>query len=72
MTFTFNVGAGFAFYALSIGKIEGRRQRGQQRIRSLDGISDATHMFEQTPGDSKGQGNLLYCSSRCHKDSDTT
>ena len=26
---------------LILGKIEGRRRRGQQRIRSLDGISDS-------------------------------
>ena len=29
---------------LMLGKIEGRRRRGRQRIRWLDGISDSTHM----------------------------
>ena len=29
---------------LMLGKIEGRRRRGQQRIRSLDGITDSTDM----------------------------
>ena len=27
-----------------LGKIEGRRRRGQQRVRWLDGISDSIHM----------------------------
>ena len=29
---------------LMLGKIEGRRRRGQQRMRSLDGIMDSTDM----------------------------
>ena len=29
---------------LMLGKIEGRRRRGQQRVRWLDGISDSIHM----------------------------
>ena len=29
---------------LMLGKIEGRRRRGQQRMRCLDGITDATDM----------------------------
>ena len=29
---------------LMLGKIEGRRRRGQQRMRRLDGITDATDM----------------------------
>ena len=46
-----------------LGKIEGRRRRGQQRMRWLDGITDSMDMsFKQTPGDSKGQGGLLCCS----------
>ena len=28
------------------------------------------HEFEQTPGDSEGQGSLAYCSSWGHKESD--
>ena len=27
-----------------LGKIEGRRRRGQQRMRWLDGITDSMHM----------------------------
>ena len=30
------------------------------------------HKFEQTPGDSEGQGNLVCCSPWGHKESDTT
>ena len=29
---------------LMLGKIEGRRRRGQQRMRLLDGITDSTDM----------------------------
>ena len=44
---------------LMLGKIEGKRRRGQQRMRWLDGITDE---FEQAPGDSEGQGSLACCS----------
>ena len=30
------------------------------------------HDFEQTPGDSKGQGSLVCCNPWGHKESDTT
>ena len=30
------------------------------------------HEFEQTPGGNEGQGGLVCCSSRGHKESDTT
>ena len=30
------------------------------------------HEFEQTPGDSEGQGSLVYCSPRGFKELDTT
>ena len=46
---------------LILGKIEGRRRKGQQRMRWLDGIPDHClngHVFEQTPEDSEGQGSL--------------
>ena len=33
---------------LMLGKIEGRRRRGRQRVRWLDGITDS-HEFEQAP-----------------------
>ena len=38
---------------LILGKIEGRRRRGQQRMRWLASITDSGH--EQTPGDGEGQ-----------------
>ena len=30
------------------------------------------HEFEQTPGDSEGEGSLACCSPRAHKESDMT
>ena len=30
------------------------------------------HEFEQTPGNREGQGSLMCCSPRGHKESDTT
>ena len=57
---------------LMLGKIEGRRRRGQQRIRVgwhhwLNG-----HEFGWTPGVCDGQGGLACSSSWGHKESDTT
>ena len=46
-----------------LGKIEGRRRWGRQRMRWLDGITDPNgHEFEQTLGDGEGQGSLVCCS----------
>ena len=43
---------------LTLGKIEGRRRRGRQRMRWLDGITNSMgHEFEQTLGDSDGRGS---------------
>ena len=42
---------------LVLGKIEGRRTKGWQRMRRLDGITDSMDKFEQTPGESEGQGS---------------
>ena len=41
---------------LMLGKIEGRRRRGRQRMRWLDGYE-----FEQAPGVGNGQGSLACC-----------
>ena len=56
---------------LMLGKIEGRRRRGPQRMRWLDGITN-WHEFEQTLGDSEGQGNMACCSPWGRQESDTT
>ena len=55
----------------TLGKIEGRRRRGRQRTRWLDGITDSVE-FEQAPGDGAGQGSLACCSLWGHKESDMT
>ena len=47
---------------LMLGKIEGGRRRGRQRMRWLDGITNSMHMSEQTLGDGEGQGSLVCCS----------
>ena len=48
---------------LMLGKIEGRRRRGQQRMTWLDGITDSMDVeSEQTPGDSEEQESLVCCS----------
>ena len=52
---------------LMLGKTEGRRRRGQQRMRWLDG-----HESEWTLGVGDGQGGLVCCDSWGHKESDTT
>ena len=44
---------------LMLGKIEGRRRRGWQRMRCLE--------CKPTKGDSAGQGNLMCCSAWGHK-----
>ena len=51
---------------LILGKTEGKRSRGRQRMRWLDGKTDSTE-FEQTLGDSKGQGSPEYCSPWGHR-----
>ena len=54
---------------LMLGKIEGRRRRGWQRMRWLDGITEHLngHAFDQAPGDGEGQGSLVCCSPRVAK-----
>ena len=41
-------------------------------MRWLDGITDSMDEFEQTLGESEGQGSLACCSSWGHKKSDAT
>ena len=58
---------------LMLGKIEGRRRRGRQRMRWLDGITDLLDMsLNMTVGDGEGEGSLVCCGSQGHKESDTT
>ena len=53
-----------------VGKIEGRRATENEMAgwhHQLNG-----HEFEQTPGDTEGQGSLACCSPWGFKESDTT
>ena len=56
-----------------LGKIEGRRRRGRQRMwmvgwhHRLGG-----HEFEQAPGVGDGQGRLACCGPWDHKELDST
>ena len=56
---------------LMLGKIEGRRRSGQQRMRWLNGIIDSLE-FEQILRDSEGQRSLAGYSPWGCKESDTT
>ena len=56
---------------LILGKIEGRRRRGQQRMRWLDGIIDSMDMsLSKLQEMVKDKGSLACCSPRGHKESD--
>ena len=57
---------------LILGKIEGRRRRGWQSMRWLDGITDSMDMFKQVPEVVDEQGSLVCCSPRGRKELDTT
>ena len=58
--------------ALMLGEIEGRKRRGQQRMRLLGGITDLMDKSAQTQGDSEGQGSLPCCRTWGLNESDTT
>ena len=47
---------------LVLGKIEGRRRRGQQRVRWLDSITILMDMSLNKLGDGERQGSLACCS----------
>ena len=46
---------------LILGKIEGKWRRDWQRMKELGSITDSMDEFEQTLGDSEGQGSLVCC-----------
>ena len=53
---------------LMLGKIEGQRRRGQQRMKWLDSITNSKgREFEPTLEDSEGQGSLACSSPRGHR-----
>ena len=54
-----------------LGKIEGKRRRGQQRIRWLDSITDSMNM-NLSKLHSEGQGSLACCSPWGPKELDRT
>ena len=47
---------------LMLGKIEGMRRRGQQRMRWLDGFTNSSDMSLSNPEVGDGQGGLACCS----------
>ena len=56
-----------------LGKIEGRRRRGRQRVRWLDGLIDSIDMnLSKIPADTEEQGSLVCCSPWGHKELDMT
>ena len=52
---------------LMLGKTEGRRKRGQQKMRWLDVITDSMDMSLNN----EGQGSLMCCNPWDGKESDT-
>ena len=58
---------------LVLGGIGGRRRRGRQRMRWLDGITDSMDMsLSRLPELVRVRGGLACCSPRGRKESDTT
>ena len=53
-------------------KIEGRRRRGWQRMRWLDGIKESMDMSLSKLGESEGQGSLACCGPWGCKELDMT
>ena len=57
---------------LILGKIEGRRRNGWQRMRRLNGIMDSMDLSLNKLQETMTDGNLTWCSPRGHKESDAT
>ena len=57
---------------LTLGKIEGGKRRGWQRMRLLDGITDSMDMSLSKLGVGDRQGGLACCSPWGRKESDAT
>ena len=57
---------------LMLEKIQGRRRRGGQRMRRLDGITDSMDMSLSKLQGGDGQGSLACCSPWGHKELDMT
>ena len=60
--------------SLMLRKTEGRRRRGHQRMRWLDGVTDAkdVNLGKLQEMDGEGQGDLACCSPWGCKESNTT
>ena len=54
-----------------LGKIEGRKRRGRERMRWLDGITDSMDVSLSELQEMVGQGGLACCDSWGHKELDT-
>jgi len=57
---------------LMLGKTEGGRRRGRQRMRWLDGITDSMDMGLSKVWETEGQGSLACCSPWSCKELGTT
>ena len=55
-----------------LGKVEGRRRRGQQRMRWLDDITDSMDLSLGKLRELVMDGGLACCSPWGHKELDTT
>ena len=57
---------------LILGKIKGKRRRGQKRMRWLDGITSLMDTDLSKLGDGEGWGGLVCCSPWGREELDTT